>query len=531
MLTLRDYQKDCVDSTRDAFINYIQEDKQTRVLNVLPTGAGKTVIFGNIIQSFLEKRPYSRVAVVSHLGLLVSQTAQRFREDWGVESGVLQADVYPSHRDRCIVTTMQSFREVNKLKSWAHQLPMFSKEINRLNIELIIVDEAHYVGSDSYEKIMSNFPTATILGFTATPFRENKLMSNFFDVVAYTISMQELIDMGYLVRPNLNLVPFQAKDEAQVYKAVIDIYSKNHQANKDKAVVYCKTIKQAKDLRNILVEHGISSEAVTSKLTGKGRDDLLADFRNGDGPEILTTVDVLTAGFDSPNLAAIFMPWKVNSVTRYLQRIGRGLRPHPGKTSCEIYVGSDSPGVKKGFWEKVHKQTMNAGRREWDNLLDELEYGKDSMTADQYSWTMDTVNLAKDVKSKGMTGLYDMIIQKEIPQELLGNLISSPPVKSRYRKSNPATDKQKYYLQRIGVDATNLSSHEASSIIQADMEMKGLVKKEDRVPAGKWEGTPFNKVPYMYWQILGKNCPQSATYQAYLTWKRRISGNQVRANN
>ena len=338
---LREYQDDCIEGIRGSFIRGSQ-----KVAAVLPTGSGKTTIFGAICDKFLGKGTGERVVIVSHLGLLTSQTGDRFKEEWGIDSGVFQATRYPRKEDRCIITTMQSFRERAKIESWVSRNHFKSNDIDRLKVALIIVDEGHLFGNDSYEKIMDMFPNAKVILFTATPFKSNKLMTNLVDEVAYTISIQELIDQGFLVPPKLHMTPFDLTDQANIFSTIAHIYNQKHKGHK--AVCYLKSIAEAKLCRQIMIDMGISCEAVTSKLTGEKRDKLLEAFRKGEGPDMLTTVDVLTAGFDSPNLRAIFMPYKVGSVTTYLQRVGRGLRPYTDKTHCDIYVGNKAPNIKIG---------------------------------------------------------------------------------------------------------------------------------------------------------------------------------------
>ena len=343
--TMRGYQDDCIKGLRNAITT-----GNRKCLAILPTGSGKTTIFGKITKGFLDRHPNERAAIISHLGLLTAQTGDRFRDEWGLESGVLQANRLPAGGDRCVITTMQSFSKRNKLERWSLNAGGFSPSIDRLKITLLVIDEVHR-WCKTYEQIEEMFPNALIIGFTATPFKENKLMTNMFDCVAYTISTQELIDMGHLVPPILNEIDFDTTDEADMYAKIIQVYRERH--HKQKAVVFLRTIEQCDTLRNIMLQTGIKASAITSKFTGEGRDEALRFFRQGDGADVLITVDVLTAGFDSPNLRAIFMPYKVGSVTTYLQRVGRGLRPDKGKTHCDIYAGSNSPGIEPGFWEKI----------------------------------------------------------------------------------------------------------------------------------------------------------------------------------
>lgn len=518
-IKLRGYQDECIDGIRAS----IGRGFNTMAA-VLPTGSGKTTIFGSIVSRYLDRNDGKRAVVCSHLGLLTSQTADRFRQEWGVESGILQGPVLPKAADRCIITTMQSFRDSTKREAMAMGDGFWGTPTGKVG--LIIIDETHLAGCQSYQDIIAAYPDAIVIGFTATPFRKNKLMTNLFQCVAYTCSMQRLIDEGYLVEPKLHLTPFDTTDQAEMLATIIKIYKEKH--NGHKAVVYLKTIEEAKLARNILVDSGISASAVTSELTGNTRDELLRDFREGRGPDILTTVDVLTAGFDSPNLRALFIPYKVGSVTTYLQRVGRGLRPDDGKEHCDIYVGSNSPGIEKGYWQKINKHMLNQGRdpSSYDNYLDVAEFAENDMSKEMYQWTMDVVNMAKDVKRKGMDGLFQQIITKKLPEDMLNIMINEPVFAGHVKGSQvPATIKQRSYLSANGLPHDGVTKNEASAMIMAHKRANGWKPKEwEMVPqgAGKHAGKLIAEVPNAYWNHIRYKYPKSKAYQAYLNYKQMI---------
>jgi len=404
---LRKYQKECVENIIDDI-----DQGHTKIICVAPTGSGKTVIFGDLTDQYLKANKDKRVVIVSHLGLLVEQTSERFKEDYGIETGVLQADRMPNKDARCIVSTMQSFRVDQKISWWARQLDYFDKSIDRINVGMIIIDEAHYVGSESYNTIMEMFPNTIIVGFTATPFRKNKFMVNLFEKVSFEISAKELIDMGYLVKPKLNVFKVNTDDEAEVYGTVLSIIKNKHP--KDKCVVYMRTIKQAKDLRQVLVDNGIHAASVTSETKSKGeRSKILNGFKQEHGGhQVLTTVDVLTAGFDAPITKAIIMPYPIKSVVTYLQRVGRGLRTYKGKDCCYVYAGSSAPKKEKGYWEKLQKIGMNNGRKDFDDYQEELDYG--CLPDDTYTWTKEIVDMAEQARQRGMECIGDLIMEKRI---------------------------------------------------------------------------------------------------------------------
>ena len=538
-MELREYQNDCTQACASAI------QSGTKLSGVIaPTGSGKTVVFGAFIKDYLDEtelqernkvnaagrtwtqqnvQALPKVVVISHLGLLTQQTTKRFKKDWDIDAGILQADKYPDRHTRCVITTMQSFREESKLDYWAGMGSFFSMDRERLNVKIIIIDEGHFLGAKSYQDILGYFPNVQTICFTATPFRENKLMTDMFDQVIYTISMQELIDLGHLVPPDLRLVDFDVHDQASLFASIINVYKTNHSG--EKAVVYMKSIEEAELLRNVLIQAGIKSSAVTSKLTGDARDEVLERYTSGhvEGAEILTTVDVLTAGFDSPNIRAIFMPYKVGSITTYLQRVGRGLRPDEDKDCCKIYAGANSPGIKPGFWEKITTQILKAGAKSYDDYSDEIEYLKEQMSAERFEWTQGVVDLAKDVAKRGMAGISEAILKKEFPPELLDVFVARPPMSVGKKGQNTEmTPGQWGYLKNNNLPTKGISKQEASNIIRGHKLANGWKPaKIDIVPEGKHQGRLFEEVPYAYWNVLRMKQPRSGAYTSYLAWKKQ----------
>ena len=118
-MELRDYQEACLLNT------YAALETHDSVAVVMPTGSGKTAVFGAMVRKFLAENKYGKVVIVSHLSLLVSQTKDRFKKDWNIEAGILQAKEMPKEDDRVIITTMQSFRVFEKLTDWMNKQRSF----------------------------------------------------------------------------------------------------------------------------------------------------------------------------------------------------------------------------------------------------------------------------------------------------------------------------------------------------------------------------------------------------------------------
>jgi superfamily II DNA or RNA helicase len=107
-----------------------------------------------------------------------------------------------------IISTMQTTRLVDSIT-------YLNCALTR-PIGLLIVDECHLLPTDSYQQILEAFPGVQLVGLTATPFRSNRLMTNAFAKISISLSIQELIDQGYLCPPKLHQITSRGKDLADI---------------------------------------------------------------------------------------------------------------------------------------------------------------------------------------------------------------------------------------------------------------------------------------------------------------------------
>jgi superfamily II DNA or RNA helicase len=507
---LRDYQKDFSNSVARDF-----NHGHKRVVAVMATGGGKTVSFGHIAKRYLDKNPTRVVVVISHLGLLIGQTGDSFNKFWNIDSEVLQASTIPSKNAKCVLTTMQSFKDLVKLTQWG----------GYRNIGLVIVDEAHRMFNESYDHIFSMMPDDyRLLGVTATPFKDNQLLTGQFDKVSYTISTQELIDMGHLVKPVLKFVPFDKDNTETIMRQIIEVYKANHKG--DKAIVYMKRASDCVDMKRIMDSQGIRSMVVTGTVTGSTRDKILSDYKKDevDSADILLTVDVLTAGFDSPNIKAIFMPYVTKSVSAYLQRIGRGLRPDAGKDHCSVYIGGKSPELMKKEWERIQKKALNVGKRATQDVFEELEYNSDFMTSEELVANKRLADMARRVRAMNMNGLCESIASSEIPAYLMDALDGCIRATPKSNSKIPATAPQKALLNSFGI-VRPMTKKEASLLIDAHKRSRGwLPEKYELVPSGRFKDREWKNVPHIYIKYLANDTGKGSLYSHYLLWKDKIKG-------
>lgn len=226
---------------------------------------------------------------------------------------------------------------------------MREKRLSRFSpdyFDTIVVDEAHHCISDSYQKVLSHFENAKVLGVTATPDRgDMRNLGSYFESLAYEYTLPRAIKEGYLVpiqaltiplKLDLTGVGVQAGDfKAADVGTALDPYlyqiaeemAKNCRGRK--TVVFLPLIKTSQKFCAILKEHGFRAAEVNGG--SEDRAHILAAFERGDY-DVLCNSMLLTEGWDCPAVDCIVVlrPTKVRSL--YAQMVGRGTRLAAGKT-------------------------------------------------------------------------------------------------------------------------------------------------------------------------------------------------------
>lgn len=499
MFVLRPYQLEAVNSVmRD-----IDEGKKKLAI-IASVSAGKTVMFSAISKQYTDTHPEEIVLILSHLSILTTQTLNRLNKDFPtVDVGIMQADVYPTKKCDVIISTMQSSRDNEKIE----RTMKFQSNFGKKKIGLIIVDEMHMILNNSYQKIIKDNPEAVTLGVTATPWKDGYLISNFFDKVSYQISTQKLIDEGYLVPPNLIGIE-TPEDCDDAFKKALVMKTYLEKENGKQAVVFMKTIQDANEMATVFKDHGISAMAITKDVTGEPRDKLLDDFRERK-IKVLTSVNVLTAGFDAPCIDAIFMPYATKSPTTYMQRIGRGLRKYEGKVDCRIYYYGDTPSIKRGFY--LNEEATNEDKTKiketdiFEDLQDLIDSGVDDS---EYEWTQTICNIAEKVRKLSATALYEMIRVKKFPKRFLHdiNLFYNNIPDKQFKSTEPVTEPQKKLLLQNGFlasDIDKMTKADASVMIGTIINIRNDSDTPDYiVKSGKYTGKHVKDLPYFYKNVI-----------------------------
>lgn len=510
LFELRPYQTEAVDRAVDALHDH------SAVACILPTGSGKTEIFIELARRLTRADDQASILVLSHLSLLTDQTRARFADRAKeIRCSILRGDEKPTFDSRVIISTMQTTRRehhVTDLKTRLLRPPKY-----------LFIDEAHMLETPSYNTIRALFPEAKLIGFTATPFRSNQVMTSIFDTIAYSISMQELIDQGYLVPPKVEQIIDVGDTHVDRMASVLGLYQAHERGNR--AIVYMSSIQSAKQMRNAFDEIGIPAAAITDDISAARRDAALIAFKEGT-TRVLTTVNVLTAGFDAPAIRAIFLPYGTKSAAAYLQRIGRGLRPDPasGKTHCTVYVAGNAPSVSQKAYQRLTATLLQAGgkTRDYDTYTDDLEFNDYSRARELQIWNSAVVDAVRRMEQLGMPHFAGLLNAKQFPKRFVENITALAAALPAKKSSMPhgeqeATPNQIALLFREGFASDqlkNLTKAEASSMIQTlvnagTVARTSAVAQRFLVPEGKHVGKHVSELPFAYRSQVLKRFPDS----------------------
>lgn len=333
---LRPYQTEAIACTTSAFKSY------NRVLLVMATGTGKTVVFVRIGQLM---RPYGRILVVAHREELLLQAARKFSAITGMKTGIEQGAKRVNRRvlPDVVCASVQSI---------ANRLEEFDREA----FSLIINDEAHHSVAHTYQAVHAHFDAARVLGVTATPDRmDGRTLGALYEHCAFRYDLPTAIRDGWLVPLHGLQISIDGLNFEQVRTAagdlnerdldnVLNVESILHamakailtHAGDRKTIVFCVTVGHAEHLAAVLNEYlpgkAISIDGAMGK---RKRAEILAAYASGE-TQFLCNCALLTEGVDIPDISCVVMARPTLSRGLYSQALGRGTRRAEGKDDALV---------------------------------------------------------------------------------------------------------------------------------------------------------------------------------------------------
>lgn len=338
----RQYQEFAIQS----LFSYFGNKPEGNPVVVMPTGTGKSIVIGGFVWQVMATWPTQRIMMLTHVKELIEQNADKLRQMWSAAPlGIYSAGL----------KTKQAHYPITfaGIQSVVNVAPMFG------HVDIVIIDECHTVSPNedtSYQKFIGDLkainPNLRVIGLSATPYRLGLGMITeggiFTDIACDMTTLEAFnwfFDEGFLSP----LIPRPTKvelDVSDVKKRGGEFIDKDLQRAVDKAEITEAALREAMEVaharRRILVfttgvehtEHvtdalrllGESAVCVHSKMGDKERDEALAAHRSGRARWMVNN-NVLTTGYDDPEIDCIVMLRPTNSPGLWVQMLGRGTRP------------------------------------------------------------------------------------------------------------------------------------------------------------------------------------------------------------
>ena len=349
------YQTEAVTAFKDFLRN---TEPGRNAIIAMPTGTGKSVVIAQIVK-YICQWPENKVLMLTHVGELVKQNADKLRAVWPQgDIGICAAGLGRRDTQQSVIySTVQTVHSLLKRNKYA---------LGRRR--LVIIDECHLLSEDEnsmYRQVLAKLgeldPKMRVLGLSATPYRtkDGKLTEQenaIFTDVAYDLNKDfaRLVEEGYLapltsvktpVEVNLKGVHIQGGDynskevQAAVGNDVLLEQACNVMVNEGRYrrswIVFVSGIKNAVRVREMLERRGIVVRDVTSANTAAVNAQAIAAFRSGQ-VRCLVSANQLTTGFDVPQIDLIAVLRPTVSPSLHVQMLGRGTRPCPGKVDCLV---------------------------------------------------------------------------------------------------------------------------------------------------------------------------------------------------
>lgn len=328
----REYQEKAVETLRENFRRRVRSQ-----LLCCPTGGGKTRIAAMVMRLTVQNG--KKILFLAHRRELLNQCADKL-EDIGIinYSVIMAGDKRYNPNASVHIASIQTLMR--------REFP---------EADLIVIDEAHRAASKSYVDLLANYPNAKVLGLSATPERlDGKGLDHLFDELVEVITVPELIEQGYLVRPLLYTGKLDASLLAGVKKRGGDYIEGDLAEAMDKpkligdiianwkakadgkiTVAFACSIEHAQHIAQEFFNAGVPAAAIDGTMTIAERESIISDWRKG-FLKVVVNCMILTEGFDFPELECCILARPTKSIALALQMVGRIMRTAPGKDGALV---------------------------------------------------------------------------------------------------------------------------------------------------------------------------------------------------
>ena len=358
--------------------------KRFKNLIVAATGTGKTVVSAFDYKKFKQSNKSSKLLFVAHRKEILTQSRATFQ-------GILKDNNFGQLWVDGIIPDNYEvvFASVQSLKNKINELSLSPEYY-----DFIIIDEVHHIKANSYRPIINYFKPKILLGLTATPERMDggDILEDFCDKIAAEIRLPEALN-------NKHLCPFQyfgitdsidlssvgwvkgryiaseltslyTANDRRVNEIIFNLNKYTKDINDVRALGFCATIEHAKFMAQKFCLAGLKAECLNSENT-KDRDtirkDLIAKKIN-----YLFVIDIFNEGIDIPEIDTVIFLRPTESLTIFLQQLGRGLRLADDKDCLTVldFVGNARPeyNFENKFRALIGKTTTSVQKEVEDNF-------------------------------------------------------------------------------------------------------------------------------------------------------------------
>ena len=314
-----------------------QTEGYDKALVVMATGLGKT-----ILAAFFA-REFRRVLFVAHRDEILQQAQQAFNK----VSPDRSSGFFTGQEKNTEATVI--FASVFTLASKRHRA-----KFDAHAFDLVVIDEFHHASASTYQSILQGFHPNFLLGITATPYRTDgrDIFALCDGNLAYSLDFLEAIGRGWLapfhyygVYDDTDYSAIRwlgnAYDEDELYRAqtrktladaILAAWREHAQS---RGIAFCSSVAQAQFLSNHFQQHGIAADILHGGSPASKRSQVIQKLTQGE-LTLLFTVDLFNEGVDIPCIDTLLFVRPTESLTVFVQQLGRGLRIHEGKTHCTI---------------------------------------------------------------------------------------------------------------------------------------------------------------------------------------------------
>lgn len=346
ILKLRDYQSDAIMAVRRAWAGGMK-----RPAIVLPTGAGKTVVFAHLAAEMRSRGV--RTLILAHRDELIEQAAAKVRAVApDLRVGIVKGPRREIRGRDVVVASVQSLARASR-----------RAELAAAGLRLVVVDECHHAVANTYVAVLEAMGCfeddpmagAYSVGVTATMGRSDRVaLGRVWQDVVYRRDIRDMIMEGHLVNAkgvrirvdglDLSAVRRRAGDfadqalaeamHASLAPAAIARAYVEHAADRQ-GVLFAPGVAMAYEMADALRAEGIEAAGIDGAMPMTERRLVLKRYAAGD-VQVVCNAMVLTEGWDAPWCSAAVIARPTSSAALYVQMCGRVLRPHPGKRDALI---------------------------------------------------------------------------------------------------------------------------------------------------------------------------------------------------